>query len=1056
MSNYPYNLDDDVTLPYVSDNITETGSFAINSLRDAIIEIEKELGLGVKGSLIDLAARLNVSINLDGTIKPSALASLGLLALPINDSHIAINAAIVESKLELDHATQDLYNLLTNLATTVNFHQTWIDVTGSKVEPHIAGTAFNHYLSHILVDTPYPLNKLGGSRNITNANTFLTDLNSELLYHQKADGYDASVTTQKVFTNNGLFYPASYAHHASGIYLDVSRWVSIPQSINDVQKLAQYINDNNLLTYSSRLVNLYSNGISRESRSTAINSDVSGITLVPNTNASSYLLVGLTSSQPVDDIDNGDDIVRFFPDAGLVSSHKFDAWFAKVKVGDTLVINYRIGPSGYDPNDTREFRFLIREKKYNSTGSKVYAVRINGKNLFHTSQALARVEKSLFNADKSNALSLSIVNNDGSIPSSLICSSPRGSVALGLGFNKDLFGTTNYNLYLEMYPTGDPASYKVSLPAIDVTGDGGKSTGKYTLDYIVEKTNEGFRKIGYNYRFVAFSYKGEFGIALAEAYNNCAFSINNDNLSNNVIGSTRDKDPLGYTSYGSGLASPRYTGSYSTANDAVASTKILMPSKRNNYYVNGSELEKFGDELLVNKDSNGDGYWFAKLITRLETGSRVKKTYRVYENLSTSKIASGKTLVIQPQDGYFSDNSYSDYGRFIIEDVEFQDCSSDLWTDITVYDSVHSIGSSPYANAAVDNRLYRVYFSDDSIGFNKEYSGDFNLSGEFKRYFEVYVDQYGKTFSNERARFALSDKKVYVNDIILYNDFELREINLIRVSPKLRGYSFNSVRKINLKIVSYDDYNGEIVGYLCKFDSVESEIGPTVTGKRGEVIRFYDKGHVDYIDIKFDLGETNGLSFTNKMMDIQLFPSLELDEEVMLLGVCQYNDSSGTISHLKDLRQFGNVSEKILSTSAIEFVTAGDRELHQNGIIRGFDKISDNGSGQVLLMGGSALIDGKIVDKDDMVVMVPPLKEVFSLVEYIVLWAICLDKFGDIVSVPLFDYSALVGNVNSGARIMVMKNMVNLNTFNMNGYYFSDLINNRKDLLVLYTYSYTP
>lgn len=45
MSNFPTALDDDTTLPPVFDNITEMGGEAINAIRDAIFNMQENLGL---------------------------------------------------------------------------------------------------------------------------------------------------------------------------------------------------------------------------------------------------------------------------------------------------------------------------------------------------------------------------------------------------------------------------------------------------------------------------------------------------------------------------------------------------------------------------------------------------------------------------------------------------------------------------------------------------------------------------------------------------------------------------------------------------------------------------------------------------------------------------------------------------------------------------------------------------------------------------------------------------------------------------------------------------
>ena len=83
MSNFPSQLDDDVTLPPVNDNIVDVGAEAINAIRDAMFAVEMEIGLGASGSAGAIADRLGVSLDPAGNIKPSAIATMGLVTLPI-------------------------------------------------------------------------------------------------------------------------------------------------------------------------------------------------------------------------------------------------------------------------------------------------------------------------------------------------------------------------------------------------------------------------------------------------------------------------------------------------------------------------------------------------------------------------------------------------------------------------------------------------------------------------------------------------------------------------------------------------------------------------------------------------------------------------------------------------------------------------------------------------------------------------------------------------------------------------------------------------------------
>lgn len=144
MSRYPNNVDTDTDLPMVMDNITEQGSEAINALREAVIAIEAAIGINPQGSQQTLVDRLAEVLNNDGTFKSSALEASGLVALPIDDDDVGSSAAIKESKLDLDVATQVLQNQLTSNDTDITALQTAVDVLIVKLAQHIGGLAYKH------------------------------------------------------------------------------------------------------------------------------------------------------------------------------------------------------------------------------------------------------------------------------------------------------------------------------------------------------------------------------------------------------------------------------------------------------------------------------------------------------------------------------------------------------------------------------------------------------------------------------------------------------------------------------------------------------------------------------------------------------------------------------------------------------------------------------------------------------------------------------------------------------------------------------------------------
>lgn len=1078
MSNFPTNIDDDDTLPFVNDNINDIGGEAINAVRDAVINIETEIGTGASGSSGTISNRLSGVIMPDGSLNPSALTGLGLVSLPITNSQVGSNAKILESKLLLDHKTTDLYNYISSFNSQLDVVLDWMSATGIKLDPHLIGAIYRHSLTHIDIydDSSKNLKNRFSTllvpqyRDSVNAFWSINDLNDEVLFHQFADGSNVIIPEKFITTHNGSVYPANYAHTASGLWINTSRFETIPQTVNDLQLFAEFVDESGILLLGSRMQNLYSNGISRVSRSTVLDSQLYGDPIVPITPVITHLLKDGTVFTSVDDINYGDDIIEFKPTGTITDNFVFDSKFAKIKVGDVIRVNY---------GDV-EVLHLVKEKKHIVNGSnKTYIIRINGLNLRYTNDATARIDRSLVNGNKFGVLSVAAANNPDSTSNtpSLIVVNPRAAQTLGVGFNPDHIDHTSYNLYLTLYPKGDPALGSYEMPAIDVSGNRGATPGAYTLESVVEATNNAFRKAGYNYRFNAFSYEGEFGIALSDAYNNASFSITNGsidsagnfdesltniNYPNNVIqlfDSYKNNDALGFGSSGSGIASPTYKATFGSFQEAASSTKVIIPHRRNNFYVDGSEKDRLTLDIGQVRDDFGDGFWLAHIVeppTPLAgPPGRLITKYRIDSSLFNSQLKPGKTIVVQPYDGY---GTLIDFGRFIIDNVTYGDCDPDIFTDIEVFDSVHANGTSPAPTLGEDGYVH-LYLNSDSVSFNKASATDSSENGKFKRHFEVYIDKNSNTFTHERARFIISGSDITLpGGAVLRANSELSKFDILKVSPKLRAYEFGSSKKISLRITNNNTDSGEFTGYLCSFDGVNDyKRGPVITGKRGESIRFYNDSNSDYIDFYLDINSSlPSISGAGLIMDIQIFPTLLLDDEVMPLAVCQLNDTTNKVSKLIDVRQFGNISEKDLSTSALDFISSGERLLHGNGVIRGFniefmDPDDNPNNNKICLTGGVALVNGKFIQKKSEVVVIPNVVEYFSSTYYPINWAVCINSKGEYQPIPLLDYDPIIGTPNNLDRTITLARLDDLLIrYNVDATTFSDLINNRKDLVLLY------
>lgn len=1062
MTLYPNAIDGDAELTRVDDDITEIGAEAINQIREAVFAIQQELGIRPSGTVGSLTGRLSVSLNDNGTIKTSAFASVGLVTLPITDNQVGTNAGISEFKLNLDHSTSDLYNLTISNQSLINSVVTFTNTLSSDLNTHIAGGQLladgdpaRHVASHIdLNAVPSDSRDLafawtglldvdGNARTATTVAEGLLQINNELVDHQNA---------------------VANAHPGTAIDLDVDNFTEIPKTVDTVQKFAQHVNDFEVLTVGEHRAIQHANAIPLIARSdAATTADGYSQNIVPSTPVNTYLVTS-PNIIPVDDLSTGDDIINFKPDnTGFV----FDGQFSQVAVGDIVTVNYGNG---------FEASFPVESIRY-VPGTR-WIVRINGTNLADNTAdgyALARIDRPKFDRNTAGVLAVAAANatpvgSFNSTLSSLIVGNPRGATALGNGFDPNQLNGTHYNLYLEMYPTGNPADRVISLPAVDVTGNQGSTPGQYTLDTVVQETNNALREIGFNLRLISFAYEGNFGIMLADAINNVSFSISTGVLSsvtglveegtltNNVIGvATGDGyDALGLGPTHADLAGPTYASTTSFVDSTAAQnpTKVIVPFNRRNYVVDGRNVNTFAPTWAATEDANGDFYWDGYISARTPVGSfTVETTYTINLDLKAAGLKPGKTVVIQPTID-FSDSNYfdTDYGRFIIKSVSFPpECPGDTaQTFITVINGIHATGVG-FGFSSEPSLPVRVYFSEDSVSFNnKNVINTIPTALDYHRFHEVFISNKLNTFSHERARMPVQNE---TGSLLSSTNWHVEN-----VSPKLRGYpdtTLSQDRFIRLFILSYDTATGQYDGYIGKrAGSGIVSLGPVTTGRKDVVTRFYDETNVDFIDLRYietgtDLGSatailsdgTSGGGGTPRYVDIELFPSLRNNDEMLLLATCEVNWDP-IVERVIDRREFGSIDEEDFTQSAIDFIRAGDRFLHDNGVLRGldFDFISTINAGEIFFKGGVALVNGNIVNVNNISATIPQITENPTTSDTLD-WAICVDEFGNLVPVLL-----VASDQQFFARDLASPN----NTYYVPSYTFQELIEERKDLTPIY------
>jgi hypothetical protein len=541
---------------------------------------------------------------------------------------------------------------------------------------------------------------------------------------------------------------------------------------------------------------------------------------------------------------------------------------------------------------------------------------------------------------------------------------------------------------------------------------------------------------------------------LADCINNASFAIiSGDNSSgtlvegsytNNVV-NLNGFDPLGFGTSGANIASPAYQSTWSDPSAALLPTKVISPLKRRYAIVNGIKLDKFADTYLANSDGSWDGYVSSRTVIGVST---VETTYTVELYLAASGIRPGKTLVVQPAVN-FTDGTYNDvdYGRFIVKSVNYIGSCGDVpaQTQITVINSIHGL-ASPISSSADVGQPVKLYFSHDSVDFNlQSFIDTGSTSVDYKRFFEVYLDDSGKTFSHERLRAPIQSETA--------NLLATNNLHFVDVSPKLRGYTdgtptiFN--KYLRLYVLNYDVNTGEFDGYLGqRVPSTNNVVktGKISTGKVNTISRFYDETNLDYVDVIFsDTTGSPGVAVMStsspRYVDLEVFPSLQTDDELLLLATCEVNwdpiSSENIIQYLVDRRQFGSVDATDFTDSAISFISAADKYLHDCGVIRGLDYDTTAASGEIYFKGGSAIVNGKVISANNQSVTIPEIYPQGTSKPQTLNWAICLNEFGNLVPIILTSakdrFFATTGSQN----------------YQVNSATFDEITNERKDLCII-------
>jgi hypothetical protein len=245
-SKYPNQIDTSEELPIVRDNITEIGSEILNSLRSAVIQLQKTLGTNPQGSVGNtVAQRLAAVLDDSGNLLPDAIEKIGLLTGPIVNNDVSYSAGIKESKLDLDFPTSVLQSEISSLNSELLNLIAQINALAASYTSHINPSGINkHPASAIKVSDIAIQSSIDALTSVPESN-----LQDALQYILDAHvGYSGDNIS---LINN--------SHRAEQIYFD-SSLISDLTEASDVQSAIQDLASGTSSGMNSNLANLNSNG----------------------------------------------------------------------------------------------------------------------------------------------------------------------------------------------------------------------------------------------------------------------------------------------------------------------------------------------------------------------------------------------------------------------------------------------------------------------------------------------------------------------------------------------------------------------------------------------------------------------------------------------------------------------------------------------------------------------------------------------------------------------------------------------------------------------------
>jgi hypothetical protein len=291
-SRYPSTLDGTDNLPTLRNGLTNADASVFNNLRDSILAVERTLGINPQGNFADLASRLSVVVNVDGSLNKNAFQAIGGVFGPINNDDIDQNAAISESKLNLNFPTSLLYDTIKIVDAQSAGLINQILATNATLQDHITRAIGAHRSAAIAMDA---------QTAAVQSTTATTKIDAGNVQSVIQNLYSQHINFSPGVNSAGLSLTNS-PHQANQIFYD-NRNTELPT--NSVQGAIDNIFADGTAAITDHQRQLHSNGIQRRVEATdtqnasgiergrILLSAFTGILQYPNSNSDTSLFINI-------------------------------------------------------------------------------------------------------------------------------------------------------------------------------------------------------------------------------------------------------------------------------------------------------------------------------------------------------------------------------------------------------------------------------------------------------------------------------------------------------------------------------------------------------------------------------------------------------------------------------------------------------------------------------------------------------------------------------------------------------------------------------------------